>query len=304
LLVVSALVLAFSTSTTTNALADDAHDARAAMHRGSAALERGDNEAALTEYEAAKKLVPTANAPYFFAAEALTRMGRWREVVENLEAYLAKDPTVSDAETVKTRIAKVKADHFPGRVRFLIRPEGTPSVSIAIDGRPATANPNGTYELLPGDHHLDVSAPDRKPVAQDIQIVGDADREIAIDLGPLIPPPVTQPPIVEPPSSPTPWPTIGLVTAGVGAAGLLTSFILDATVLDAKVDDFNEAADAGDSTKASSARSDFDSARTGVIVGYVASSVVLIGGGLLWLFTRNTSEKKITTSLSGVRFVF
>jgi tetratricopeptide (TPR) repeat protein len=305
LLVVVALTLTFATS----ALADDADDARAAMRRGSAALERGDNEAALTEYEAAKKLVPSANAPYFFAAEALTRLSRWREAVENLETYLAKDPSVSDADTVKARIAKVKAEHFPGRVRFVLRPEGvTTTANILIDGRPASPNTNGAYELSPGEHHLDVSTPDRKPVAQDIQVIGDADREIPIDLGAVIPPTNPPPPIVVEPRSapPNPWPTVGLITAGVGAAGLVTSFILDATLLDSKIDDYNRAANAQNEASAKTARSDFDSARTGVIVGYIASGVVLAGGVVLWLITR-TDKKPTAGSVAraaGLRFTF
>ena len=53
------------------AYADDADAARAAMRRGLEALERHDATTALVEYETAKRLVPAANAPYYFAASAL-----------------------------------------------------------------------------------------------------------------------------------------------------------------------------------------------------------------------------------------
>jgi len=296
---VATAVMALAFSSSSIARADDAEDARAAMRRGSAALERGDNEAALTEYDAAKKLVPNANAPYFFAAEALTRMGRWREAVANLESYLAKDPNVSDAAMVKQRIAKAKTEHFPGRVRVLIRPEGVPA-TIMIDGRPPPAE-DAAIELMPGEHHLDVTSPNRKSVAQDIRVIGDVDREIAIDLGPELQP-VTPPP---PPlgstttTEPTVLPTVGLIIAGAGAAGLVTSILLDATLLESKKEDFNEAAANRDTAGARDARSDFESAQTGVLVSYIASSVLLVGGAALWFFA--PKERKTTSSTAGIR---
>ena len=89
--------------------ADDAEAARAAMRRGMTALDRGDASAALEEYALAKRLVPAANAPFYYSAEALVRLGRWREAVENLEQYLGKDEKVSDADRVRERIAKLRA---------------------------------------------------------------------------------------------------------------------------------------------------------------------------------------------------
>src|SRR5688572_17764802 len=91
--------------------ADDTEDeARTAMRRGLQAYAEGDAEAALAEYETAKRLAPAANAPYFHAGEALAKLGRWREAVESFEAYIAKDPTVSDSAAVKDRIASIRAN--------------------------------------------------------------------------------------------------------------------------------------------------------------------------------------------------
>ncbi len=158
------------------AAADD-EGARAAMHRGVAAFGRGDAEAALAEYESAKKLAPEANAPCLYAAEALIQLQRWGLAIENLETYLQKNPSVSDAEDVRARIAKLRAERLPGRLRVSV---DAPSATISIDGKPSGGP--ATFELSPGKHTVEAQAPNRRPQTSEIVVVGDVEVPLTFDL--------------------------------------------------------------------------------------------------------------------------
>src|SRR3954470_18417041 len=102
-----AVAVALAIALASGKAAADDDEALAAMRRGVAASGRGDAEEALREYEAAKRAAPLANMPYRYAAETLLSIGRYREAVENLEAYLAKRPDVGDAQDVRVLIARV-----------------------------------------------------------------------------------------------------------------------------------------------------------------------------------------------------
>jgi len=262
--------------------ADDESDARDAMRRGVAAFARGDANAALTEYETAKRLVPTANAPYRFAAEALASLGRWPEVVSNLEQYLAKNPNVSDAEDTRARIAKVKAEHYPAKVRI---DSNVPTAHVAIDG--ADKGAPGLFEVPAGRHRIELSAPGKTTRSEDVSLVGDRETPLTIDLVDAPPPPVVPPEGDRPKPPPTddavPWRTIGWVGVGVGAATFLTSLVIDNAVLSGKIDDYDAAADRGDPS-ARGLHDDVARLRTGLLVGYVTGAVIGAAGGALVLF--------------------
>lgn len=274
--------------------ADDESDARDAMRRGVAAFARGDANAALAEYETAKRLVPTANAPYRFAAEALASLGRWPDVVSNLEQYIAKNPNVSDAEDTRARIAKVKAEHYPAKVRV---ESNVPTAHVAIDG--ADKGTPGVFEVAAGKHRIELSAPGKTTRTEDVTLVGDRETPLTIDLvdapPPVIPPEgdrATPPP---PADDAVPWRTIGWVGVGVGAATFLTSLVIDNAVLAGKIDDYDTAADRGDPS-ARGLHDDVATLRTGILVGYVAGAVIGAAGGALVLFAPRA--KPSTTAIT------
>jgi tetratricopeptide (TPR) repeat protein len=272
----------------TTARADDDEDARAAMRRGVAAFGRGEAEKALEEYETAKKLVPLANAPYLYAAEALVALARYKEAVQNLEAYLAKSPNVSDAEDVRTRIARIKAEHYLGRVKIV---SNVAEATVELDNSPK--GDVRDLELEPGKHRVELRAPGRVAAAQDIQVVGDRDATLVFTLAEeqkVEPPP--RPPPPEPTTSP--WRTAGFVATGVGAATLLVTFIVDAAALGPKISDYRAAADRGD-PQARSLHDDAVGLRNGAIAGYVVGGVVTAAGlGIVLFGPRTTTNVAIT----------
>lgn len=258
-------------------------DARTAMRRGVAALARGDAEAALSQYEEAKRLAPGANAPYLYAAEALTRLERWPAVVENLEGYLAKNPDVSDAHEVRARIRKIRAEHFPGRVRVTTEPA---DATVFIDGM-GRGHPS-TFELPPGSHRFEARAASHESAAKDVMVVGDSDAEVAFVLLESVSPikPGTLPVrdrTTPPPSSASPLRTLGWITAGVGAVTLLGSFILDVGALGPTIADYRSAA-ADHNLDARALYDDVQTFRVIVITGYVVGAALAVGGAALGLF--------------------
>jgi tetratricopeptide (TPR) repeat protein len=281
--------------------AGDEDDARAAMRRGVAAFGRGEAEVALVEYDTAKRLVPDANAPYRYAAEALGSLGRWPEAVTNLETYLAKNPGVRDAAEVRERITKIRAEHFPGRLRVLADADGA---TVIVDGEPK--GPVGVLDLAAGRHRVEVAAPGTKTAVQEVTVIGDRDSTVELTL--VVEPPPLDPgaPVAAPSPSPdrlppavSPWRTVGWVTAGVGVATLLTTTIVDAAVLGPKVSDYRSAADHGDTT-ARGLRDDAQGLQTGVVVGYVVGSVLALGGLAVAVFapTSTGTSARISPSLA------
>jgi hypothetical protein len=209
------------------------------------------------------------------------RLQRYPEAVENLETYLAKKPDVSNASAVREEIARIKHDHFPGRVHVSANVQ---NAHISIDGTERGATPLD-LSLTPGPHTVRFTADGYDGSVVDIAVVGDADLAVTGTLSQIQvkPPIVDAPPPTAAPLSPFPWKTVGYVTAGVGVAALGTAFVLDMTALKDKTDQFKTERDAGRSD-AVQLKSDTLSLRTGVIATYVAGGVLAAGGIALVLF--------------------
>ena len=75
--------------------------------RGVSALNRNDRKDARTYFEQANKLFPQPNFLYNQAA-CLDRLGRKDEAAAMYGRYLAANPSATDAEKVKKRIAKLR----------------------------------------------------------------------------------------------------------------------------------------------------------------------------------------------------
>lgn len=284
-LTVAALLVLVSTVTTSVARADDAdseQEARSAMRRGVAAFGRGDAEKALEEYESAKRLVPNANAPYLYAAEALMALARWEEAVRNLEGYLAKSPAVSDRDDVRTRIARIRAEHYPGRVTIAA---DVAEATVTFDGESrGTAR---TLEARPGRHRVELRAPAHETVVQEVDVVGD--REVALTFALPEERRTEAPPTAPSSSAASPWRTAGWITAGAGATVLLVTTVVDAAVLGPKIDDYRAAADRGDPS-ARELHDDATGLRSLAIAGYVTGAVVTAAGLGLALFAPRSSQ--------------
>ena len=287
------LVLSLATATVTTVASAPAQAqaatsnegrAREAMQAGITAFGRGDAEGALREYERAKLLVPAANLPYRYAAEALLSLGRPREAMENLRTYLEKNPSVSDAEAVRGRIAALEAKLSRGDLG--VRATG-PGATLRIDGNEPHLLPHEA-SLPAGEHTLVVECEGYARLEQRVTVTAGKRDDLVLSLVPLSQPPKVAPAPVPPRLSetttpPTVWPTVGAFGLGLGAVGLVTVIVLDATALGSKMDSLESASRAGD-PRVGEIQNETVSLRTGLQVGYVASIVTLAAGAAVLLF--------------------
>ncbi len=272
-------------ASTVPAAADDAPtesaaretEARQAMQRGINLYGRGDAQGALAEYEHAKTLVPDANLPYRYAAEALITLGRTAEAIANLEGYLKQNPNVSDAEAVRSKIAALRERLTPGHVRIRASAAGA---KAHVDGGPSLELP-AEVDLPPGPHTISAEHLAFRPSERVVMVVGGKSVEVMVTLEAS---PTTSPPARDA----SPWPTVGLVVAATGGVVFGTALALDLTVLRARFDDVDHAAARGDSGLVAY-QDDARTTRSAVQITYAVGIGMVVAGLGLFLFAPKTT---------------
>jgi tetratricopeptide (TPR) repeat protein len=263
------------------------------MQRGIALFGRGDAEGALREYERAEALAPAANLPYRYAAEAWISLGRTREAIASLEAYLRKRPDVSDAEAVRKRISELEKS-LPGTLSLRA---DAPRARARIDGREPTSLPL-ELELPPGPHVVVVESDGFRKSERVVRIPGHERLEVtvALERDTVAPPTV---------NVATVWPTVGIATLAVGATAFTTAAIVDATALGSSYRELERASQAG-ATDLVEVRNQTRDLRTGLLVTYgVGLAGMLVGTGiLLFAPSRNQTRSVARVLLTPGRFVF
>lgn len=254
-------------------------EARQAMQRGINLYGRGDAQGALAEYERAKALVPDANLPYRYAAEALLALGRTAEAIANLEGYLKQNPNVSDAEAVRSKIAALREKLAPGHVRVRASAAGA---KVRVDGGPPQNLP-ADLELSPGPHTLSAEHPAFRPSERMVMVVGGKSIDVLVTLeaAPAPPPPARDP---------SPWPTVGVVAAAAGGAVIGTAVVLDLSVLRARFDDVEHAAARSDPGLVAY-QDDARTTRTAVQITYVVGIGLVAAGLGLFFFAPKTTAR-------------
>ncbi len=298
-LLVALALAATPASAAADGAADEA-EAREAMQRGIALFGKGDAEGAIREYERAMRLVPTANVPYRYAAEAKASLGRLREAIADLEAYLAKNPGVSDAAAVRARIAELEARATRGELALSATVDGA---AARVDDAPPVALP-ADLTLAAGDHAVVVEKDGYLTVRQVVTVVSGKRDRLVVALSPTPAPPPTpaRRPSAAPPANP--WPTVGLVGVAVGGAALATGGILDVTALGARFDAVDRAASAGD-PRLPEIQDEARALRTAVQITYGAGLAIALAGAALYLATRSarsTPASPTAWSYAPVRF--
>jgi tetratricopeptide (TPR) repeat protein len=267
-------------------------EARAAMRRGLAAFARRDAETALVEYKKAIALVPDANLPHRYAAEALTELERYEDAIAEYEKYLAIKPDVSDANDVRARIETVRRK-ISGSVALTSSPGGA---DVFVDDGPTRAGvtPIAKLELRRGPHKIVVKLAGRKDVVLTPTVKGGETLALACDFAE---PSASQLLREEPRSRPV----IGWIFLGAGATVLATSAILDATVLSSAYDDWNNKRKAGD-PGALDKKHEVTTLQIAIGSGYIVGAVAAIVGGTILLWPRSSSRAgiTITPTLGGI----
>lgn len=270
-------------------------EAREAVKRGFAAFARGDAEAALVEYQRAEQLVPEANLPYRYAAEALVKLGRTEEAIASLEKYLALKPDVSDATATRALIDTLRAS-LPSKLTLECS-SGVGEITVRVDGAAAAKYACPAELQLPGgEHNLNVHAEGKRDALLKITASPGADVHLAVAFEDPLPVAAPAPASAssdggsksghDPPSRPLR--TLGFVSLGVGAAALATAMVVDFALLGPAIDDFHAAVDRGDKT-ASDKRATVQTFRAVSIVGYAAAAALAATGGVLLLVSPSSA---------------
>jgi tetratricopeptide (TPR) repeat protein len=262
-------------------------EAKAAMKRGLAAFARRDAEAALAEYRKAQRLVPDANLPHRYAAEALVELERYEEAIQEYDTYLRIKPDVSDAAEIRRRMESARAK-IDGTIELSSSP---PGASVFVDGNATMAGitPLKGLKLRRGPHTIVLQLSGRRDVGLSPVVRGGEALALAANFAEPLPAaavPHDAPP--RPAETSKTRTTLGWIALGAGGAVLGAALVVDTVVLSSKLDAFEEKRRVDDPT-AGEALSDAKSLQIGAIVGYAAGASLAATGLVLVLWPRTTT---------------
>jgi hypothetical protein len=299
--VLAIFVAVLGTSSIAGAGESDAEvEARAAMKRGLAAFAKRDAETALAEYRKAEALVPDANLPHRYAAEALVELERYEEAIKEYEQYLAIKPDVSDAGEVRGRIEAAR-DKIDGTINLTSSPAGA---DVFVDGasQRAGVTPLAALKLRRGQHSIVVRLPGRRDIVLSPTVKGGTTMALAADFGGLGAARVEDGPTEKPPPKKSSPRTVGWIVLGGGVTILAASFAVDAFVLSPLYDDFDRKRKEGDPT-ALDTKNDVTTLQTTLAIGYGVGAVATIAGAAIVLWPRSSpssARMRIVPAIGGL----
>jgi tetratricopeptide (TPR) repeat protein len=265
------------------AWADDAAaspeaEGQLSMQRGIVKFGKGNAAEALVEYQRAIELVPNANLPYRYAAEACLALEKYPEAIAYLEKYLSLNAAVSDAAEVRSKVAALRKSKLPGSIELQA---DHPGASVKIGERTWVLPARVT--LPPGSYRATFTKEGLAPLDRSFEVVGDQVQKITVAL----PRPEAIPAKPERGNTPL-W--IGGTTLAVGALGLGVSSALDLLSLGPKLDRLERSAKSGAADLAEQ-RDGAKALSTALIVSYVGSLVLAAAGGVTLLLYKLIEPK-------------
>ncbi len=155
---------------------DPQSQARAAMLEGLADADRGAWETALAKFRRAAELVPEANLPHRHAARTLEELGRWDDAVTEYETYLRIKADVSDAASIRDRVAEIRRTRLVGTLTLACDPL---PAEVFVDANLLTLGAARDLQLSPGPHHVRLRGPGY--VTRDLDVTVPAGGSVATD---------------------------------------------------------------------------------------------------------------------------
>lgn len=286
ILVALALLLATSAAFAQGSPSESEAEAKAAMKRGLAASARHDTETALAEYRKAQKLVPDANVPHRYAAEALVELERYEEAIHEYETYLRIKPDVSDAPEIRRRMESARGK-IEGTIELTSSPSGA---TVFVDGNATKAGitPIAGLKLRRGPHTIVLQLSGRRDVKLSPVVRGGEALALAANFADPAPPDAPPPPPRERSEPSKARTTLGWIALGAGGAVLGAALVVDTVVLSSKFDSFENKRRVDDPT-AHDALSEAETLQTMAVVGYAAGAALAVTGLVLVLWPRTTS---------------
>jgi tetratricopeptide (TPR) repeat protein len=162
--------------------AGEAHveEARARVARGEALFERGDYDAALTEFEAAYERIgehPNRYLILYNIGQCQERRFRYDLALEYYRRYLAEGgSSAEDSSAVTESIAELES--LLATVRIGVN---APNATVLVDEREVGTAP-GVVRIPAGLHVVEVRAPGYVPARAEVQIAAGAEEQISLTL--------------------------------------------------------------------------------------------------------------------------
>ncbi len=160
--------------------------ARALFAEGLTAAEAGDHAAAADRFERALELRWAAPIAYNLA-EALSRMGRYVEAIENLHAIERSTASLDVKETARAR--REELEPSVGRLRVVLTPD-EPGLAIRVDGRPLPEALRGVaFPVDPGERQLTIHRGAQEAGAAQSTVVAGLETTVHVEVAPPLPTP-------------------------------------------------------------------------------------------------------------------
>jgi tetratricopeptide (TPR) repeat protein len=275
-------------------------EAKGAMKRGMAAFARRDAETALAEYKKAQRLVPDANLPHRYAAEALVELERYEEAISEYETYLRIKPGVSDAAEIQKRIEAARAK-IDGTIDVTSSPSGA-EIFVDSSSTKAGITPLSGLRLRRGTHSIVARLAGRKDVTLSAVVHGGETLKFVANFAEES----SRPTVVHeaaPAEASRPPRTLGWIALASGGVLLGGAAVLDTIVVPSKFDSFEDQR-RRDDPAASGTLSDAHRLQVFSIVGYAAGGALAATGLvlLLWPTKSKAPPVKAGVGLGGAVF--
>lgn len=205
----------FLLSSVASAQTPDLDRARATFTEALADQEARRFAAALEKYRHVAEVRDTAQVEYRIGTclEALGQR-RWAIVAYDHAAHLGRgDPQAQEVVNASNdRIAALAADM--GKLGIVIR--GSDSPDVRVDGTPVSPDELAAAVVLePGEHVVEVTAPEKKPVRATVNLASGKKLDLTVD---LVPEKKELPPPPPPPPASHARENVGLALIATGAA--------------------------------------------------------------------------------------
>ncbi len=182
----SSLSLSFTSPARAQAPAaeEDPRRAEAKAHflRGVEHTERGEWDAAVSEFLKSREVLPTSTNTYN-AAVALRKANRFDEALDMYEALLREFPEIPPAEK---QLAEREREQLRASIGVIELEGGVPRARIVVDGRERGVHPmSGTLRVGAGSHTVRVFADGYLPFESRIDVVGGQTARVKVVLAAL-----------------------------------------------------------------------------------------------------------------------
>ncbi|MGD0677414.1 MAG: PEGA domain-containing protein [Polyangiaceae bacterium] len=208
--------------------AADLDSARRQYAQGEDRFKAGDFAGALTAFQSAEAIKPTAQAERYIGL-CEDRLAHYAAAVDGYDKFLAHVPENLAAEAAEARGREAAIKAMPGKVHIVSDPVGA---DVTVDDKPQPMRAPLDVDLPAGTHKVTFSAPDRVGVEKIVDVAFASNQTVTAELGPQPPPPAVavKVPVQPPPASNVPQePPSRLpafITGGlaIAAAGVGTVF--------------------------------------------------------------------------------